>query len=233
MELVTANDQCRTEWNIQGMALKRSVFIRWSVEAPHLCDVKCGREISCQSYNYNREFKICELNNRTKEARPDNFISAPKWSYVRRLNGRAPLGSIPELPASSCHEIKASEGKDAISSRYWLDLTGNERAVMIYCDMTNEDVDECVAEKQNCSADAVCSNVNRSYTCECKTGHFGDGWTCKDINECATGTHDCSIDAVCNNIKGSYNCVCKPGYYGDGITCQGKFGFNLSFLRDK
>ena len=88
MELVTANDQCRTEWNIQGMALKRSVFIRWSVEAPHLCDVKCGRKISCQSYNYNREFKICELNNRTKEARPDNFISAPKWSYVRRLNGR-------------------------------------------------------------------------------------------------------------------------------------------------
>lgn len=54
-----------------------------------------------------------------------------------------------------------------------------------------------------------------------------------DINECATGTHDCSVDAVCNNIKGSYNCVCKPGYYGDGITCQGKFGFNLSFLRDK
>ena len=50
----------------------------------------------------------------------------------------APLGSIPELPASSCHEIKASEGKDAISSRYWLDLTGNKRAEMIYCDMTNE-----------------------------------------------------------------------------------------------
>ena len=36
------------------------------------------------------------------------------------------------------YEIKASEGKDAISSRYWLDLTGNKRAVMIYCDMTNE-----------------------------------------------------------------------------------------------
>ena len=26
MEFVTANDQCRTEVNIQGMALKRSVF---------------------------------------------------------------------------------------------------------------------------------------------------------------------------------------------------------------
>ena len=51
MEFVTGNDQCRTEVNIQGMALKRSVFKRWSLAAPHLCDVKCGLEISCQSYN--------------------------------------------------------------------------------------------------------------------------------------------------------------------------------------
>ena len=39
MEFVTANDQCRTEVNIQGMAFKRSVFKRWSVATPHLCDV--------------------------------------------------------------------------------------------------------------------------------------------------------------------------------------------------
>ena len=79
MEFVTANDQCRTEVNVQGMALKRSVFKRWSVAAPHLCDVKCGQEITCQSYNYNRNYQICELNNRTKEARPENFLSAPAW----------------------------------------------------------------------------------------------------------------------------------------------------------
>ena len=88
VEFVTANDQCRTEVNIQGMALKRSVFKRWSVAAPHLCDVKCGKEITCQSYNYNRKYQICELNNRTKEARPENFLSAPAWFYIRRLNGR-------------------------------------------------------------------------------------------------------------------------------------------------
>ena len=94
IEYGTANDQCRTEVNIQGMALKRSVFKRWSVAAPHLCDVKCGQETTCQSYNYNRKYKICELNNRTKEARPENFLSAPAWFYIRRLNGRGKQGEI-------------------------------------------------------------------------------------------------------------------------------------------
>nr|XP_058947366.1 uncharacterized protein LOC131775289 isoform X2 [Pocillopora verrucosa] len=138
MELVTANDQCRTEVSIQGMALKLSVFKRWSLAAPHLCDIKCEQEIRCQSYNYNRKYKICELNNRTKEARPQNFLSAPSWFYIRRLNGRAPLGCIPELPALSCHEIKASEGKDTISGKYWLDPIGTGKATLDYCNMVNE-----------------------------------------------------------------------------------------------
>ena len=94
MEFVTANDQCRTEVNIQGMALKRSVFKRWSVATPHLCDVKCGQEIACQSYNYNLKYQICELNNRTKEARPENLLSAPSWFYIRRLNGRGKKSEV-------------------------------------------------------------------------------------------------------------------------------------------
>ena len=94
MEFVRANDQYRTEVNIQGMALKHSVFKRWSVAAPHLCDVKCGQEITCQSYNYNRKYQICELNNRTKAARPENFLSAPAWFYIRRLNGRGKKSEV-------------------------------------------------------------------------------------------------------------------------------------------
>ena len=94
MEFVTANDQCRTEVNIQGMALKKHVFKRWSLTAPHLCDVKCGQDIACQSYNYHRKYKICELNNRTKEARPDNFLPAPVWFYMRRSNGRGEKSKV-------------------------------------------------------------------------------------------------------------------------------------------
>ena len=51
---------------------------------------------------------------------------------------QVPLGSIPELPAHSCQEIKASEGKDTVSSKYWLDPTANGTAVLVYCGMDLE-----------------------------------------------------------------------------------------------
>ena len=86
--LVTAGDQCRIEINIRGMALKGFVFKRMTVAAPHICDILCEREITCQSYNFNRKEQICELNNRTKDARPENFLSDPEWFYIRRFNGR-------------------------------------------------------------------------------------------------------------------------------------------------
>ena len=88
LNLAAAKDQWRTEVNIQGRALKGFTFKILLTTAPYLCDVKCEQEITCQSYNYNRENKICELNNRTKEARPENFISASAWFYIRRLNNR-------------------------------------------------------------------------------------------------------------------------------------------------
>lgn len=49
-----------------------------------------------------------------------------------------PLGSLPELPAESCSEIKASEGVAAKSSLYWLDLDRSGNSIQVYCDMINE-----------------------------------------------------------------------------------------------
>ena len=50
----------------------------------------------------------------------------------------APLGSIPGLPARSCQEITASEGKDTASNNYWLDPSGTGKADLVYCDMDLE-----------------------------------------------------------------------------------------------
>ena len=43
------------------------------------------------------------------------------------------LGSIQEVPAASCQEIKAREGTSAVSGNYWPDEA--EIAVMAPCDM--------------------------------------------------------------------------------------------------
>ncbi len=49
-----------------------------------------------------------------------------------------PLGSIPELPAESCHEIKRSEGGQAVSGQYWFDSIVPEKIVLADCDMETE-----------------------------------------------------------------------------------------------
>ena len=45
-----------------------------------------------------------------------------------------PLGSIPELAAESCKEIKASEGQ-ATNGKYWLSSIKLNMAVLAHCDM--------------------------------------------------------------------------------------------------
>ena len=49
-----------------------------------------------------------------------------------------PLGSIPELPAETCREIKASEGGQAVSGRYWFDSIILGKVVLAHCDMVTE-----------------------------------------------------------------------------------------------
>jgi len=48
------------------------------------------------------------------------------------------LGSIPELPAKSCKEIKASEGGQADSRTYWLDSIKPGLVIQLYCNMETE-----------------------------------------------------------------------------------------------
>lgn len=46
-----------------------------------------------------------------------------------------PLGSIPDVPADTCGEIKASEGGQAVSGNYWLDPPRSGNSILAYCDM--------------------------------------------------------------------------------------------------
>ena len=48
------------------------------------------------------------------------------------------VGSIPELPAESCKEIKASEGRQADSGKYWFDSIILGKVILAHCDMETE-----------------------------------------------------------------------------------------------
>lgn len=48
----------------------------------------------------------------------------------------AALGSIPELPAASCEEIRLSEGQVVASKKYWMICINQDMAVLAYCNMT-------------------------------------------------------------------------------------------------
>ena len=47
-----------------------------------------------------------------------------------------PLGTVPELPAESCAEIRASEGEDAGSGNYWFDSIKPDEILLARCDMS-------------------------------------------------------------------------------------------------
>ena len=88
-DLAIARNSCKTGVSVPGMALKGFVFKKVPVTAPHVCDVTCERETICQSYNYVIGEKSCELNTRTKEARPENFQPDDLRFYMGRISGRS------------------------------------------------------------------------------------------------------------------------------------------------
>ena len=66
------------------------------------------------------------------------------WQRLQRFTGNetlfglVPLGSIPELPAETCKEIKASEEEKAISGKYWFDSIEPGNVLLAYCNMSTE-----------------------------------------------------------------------------------------------
>ena len=49
-----------------------------------------------------------------------------------------PLGSITELPAETCKEIKLSEGGQAVSDKYWFSSIVPGEKVSAHCDISTE-----------------------------------------------------------------------------------------------
>ena len=85
-----AASQCQdaAEYSIGGMFLRRHTFKTCKVELPEHCYFKCLEEVKCQSYNFVIDQNVCELNNRTKEARPEDFLRDQTRFYMKRAKSR-------------------------------------------------------------------------------------------------------------------------------------------------
>ena len=77
-------DQCTAEQPIYGKALKGYTFNTLVTSSSIGCLVDCHYEDRCQSYNYVMKANVCEMNNRTKEAKPEQFVSDPDRFYMKR-----------------------------------------------------------------------------------------------------------------------------------------------------
>ncbi|XP_074607197.1 uncharacterized protein LOC141860105 isoform X2 [Acropora palmata] len=212
------SQQCPSERSISGWMLQRHVYKTMLAEIGLQCLLSCGTDDRCQSFNFVMSSHMCEFNDRTKEATPEDFIRDPDRYYFGKRVNRVPLGYIPELAAESCKEIKMSE-KEATSGKYWLSSIKPDIPLFAFCNMTTEDINECTASLPVCHVSAQCSNTLGSYRCICNPGYTYNGKRCTDINECSALPSPCHVNAQCTNTIGLYRCSCNPGYTGNGKTC--------------
>ena len=80
--------QCKSEYSIYGAKVKGHVFKEKKTADFLNCVERCNSNLRCQSVNYVISQYVCELNRRTKEARPEDFVSDTDRIYVTRLSGR-------------------------------------------------------------------------------------------------------------------------------------------------
>ena len=83
IHIETTNEACRGEYSVSGKFLKGHTFKTITVDSPTRCQMLCSQDVRCQSYNFIIGKHICELNNRTKEARPEDIVDDPWRFYMK------------------------------------------------------------------------------------------------------------------------------------------------------
>ena len=80
--------QCGREQSTMGMMLQQHVFKKINgVSLGTECLKACNDDVRCQSFNYVISQGMCELNNRTKEARHEDFVpDSDRYYFKRNVN---------------------------------------------------------------------------------------------------------------------------------------------------
>ena len=76
--------QCGSEGSISGWMLQKHIYKTMHADKGIDCVLICQNDNRCQSLNFAMRLRICELNDRTKEARPEDFVPNPVRHYFKR-----------------------------------------------------------------------------------------------------------------------------------------------------
>ena len=74
-----------------------------------------------------------------------------------------------------------------------------------------------------CDENAYCIVNNKSLPfvrCQCKSGFYGDGFSCIKRGNCFNGSDVCSVNGKCIKSNGTFECFCNPGWVGNGVFCE-------------
>jgi len=80
--------QCGSEASMFGWMLQGHVYHTMMAELGDVCVSACQKDDRCQSFNFVVCVGMCEFSDRTKEARPEDFIPDPDRYYFRRAMNR-------------------------------------------------------------------------------------------------------------------------------------------------
>ena len=84
----TAGEQCKVyQVPIHDKALRGHTYQTAKVGELFRCYVRCERDPACKSCNFKHTHEICQLNNETKETKPNDFITEKQSYYIKRTGG--------------------------------------------------------------------------------------------------------------------------------------------------
>ena len=73
-----------SEQSIYGWMLQQHIYKTMMADLGLDCLLVCRKDDRCQSFNFVMSLHVCEFSDRTKEARPEDFIPDPDRYYFRR-----------------------------------------------------------------------------------------------------------------------------------------------------
>ncbi|XP_044182458.1 uncharacterized protein LOC114967149 [Acropora millepora] len=84
----TAGEQCKVyQVPIPDKALRGHTYKTAKVGELFRCYVHCERDPACKSCNFKHTHETCEMNNETKETKPNDFITEKQSYYIKRTGG--------------------------------------------------------------------------------------------------------------------------------------------------